>query len=493
MRAGLVVLLLSASLSAEVLVLKDGTHYSGTLVDKGDAWEVTTKHGSLLIKKSEVEQILTDPKDASKEVDALRAEAQRLYEEGCAKDDADARNATLDAAIKLLEKAKRIYTDLRMDFTANQYAWLDDEILRIGQGIKLARDKHVLGGQRITDSEQEYRKRRDALKPEDADGHFALGEWCEKNGQAGNAKGEFEAAVKANPDHAKAREKLGHVFHEGKWMTREERDRALAQKPPDPIKPPDPLPSQKTPKEWIADLKSTDPAVRKAAAEGLLGTPEPAVRPLIEMLKIEVDDAIRKAAVATLVAAKGAGVVAAAQDALRDPSLATKFQLDILDICDQSGEKEEIEFVAKVCLYGAKVEAQAKAKDVLMKHKKLAVAPVARALGVKTPDMRARAVKVLEEMKTKDAVRAIIAMGCRMGDFDRDTQNVHKECQDALQRIGKPAVPLLIEVLGNGSLKKWAAGMLYYITSQPIGSDHPAEWKKWWMNNRSPDDDLAEE
>ena len=104
MRAGILVLVLSLSLAAEVIILKDGTRYSGTLVDKGDAWEVSTKHGSLLIKKSEVDQILTDPRDASKGVDALRAEAQRLYEEGCAKQDADDRNATLDAAIKLLEK-----------------------------------------------------------------------------------------------------------------------------------------------------------------------------------------------------------------------------------------------------------------------------------------------------------------------------------------------------------------------------------------------------
>jgi tetratricopeptide (TPR) repeat protein len=247
MRVGLLVLLLCLGLTAEVLILKDGTRYSGKLVDKGDAWEVSTKHGSLIIKKSEVEQILTDPREASEGVDALRAEAQRLYEEGCKTDEATERNAKMDAAIKLLEKAKGIYTELRLDFATNQYAWLDDEILAIGQGIKLARDKHVLGDPKASAAEREYKTRRDALKPENADGHYALGEWCEKNGMAGNARAEFEAALKANSDHAKAREKLGYVFHEGKWLTKEERDRLVAQKPPDPpvhtdpVKPPDPV------------------------------------------------------------------------------------------------------------------------------------------------------------------------------------------------------------------------------------------------------------
>lgn len=492
MRAGILVLVLSLSLAGDVIVLKDGTRYSGRLVDKGDAWEVTTKHGSLLVKKSEVDQILTDPRDASAKVDALRAEGQRLYEEACTKVDADERNHLLGQAIERFEEAKKIYTDLRLDFPADQYAWLDDEILEIGQAIKLARDKKVLGNPQPKSAEEEYRRRRDALRADDAEGHFLLGEWCEKKGMAANARAEYEAAVKANPDHARAREKLGFVFHEGRWVTREELDRLLAQKQPESPKQAAP-PAVRDAKACIADLKSTDPSVRQAAVVGLRAKPDMAVKPLVDLLKIEVDDAVRKAAVETLVEANGSAVVNAAKDALRDPSLATRFQIDILDVCDRSAEKEEIEFAAKICLYGTQADAQKKAKDVLMKHRKLAVSSVARALGVKTPDMRLRAVKVLEEMRTKDAVRALIAIGCRQGDFDNDTQRVHQECRDALQRIGKPAVPFLIEVLGNGNLKKWGAGVLFYITGQPIGSDHPAEWKKWWMNNRTPEDDLPDE
>ncbi len=67
----------------------------------------------------------------------------------------------------------------------------------------------------------QYESRRKALAKDDADGHFALGEWCETNNLKKEAKKEFEAAVAANPEHAGARTKLGFVRYEGEWLTKE--------------------------------------------------------------------------------------------------------------------------------------------------------------------------------------------------------------------------------------------------------------------------------
>lgn len=56
----------------------------------------------------------------------------------------------------------------------------------------------------------------------DAEANFQLGKWCEKQKMGGLAGLHFEAAIAADPDHAGAREKLGHVHHHGEWLTTDE-------------------------------------------------------------------------------------------------------------------------------------------------------------------------------------------------------------------------------------------------------------------------------
>ena len=55
----------------------------------------------------------------------------------------------------------------------------------------------------------EYQRRAGALKPEDAEGHCALGQWCQTRKLHGMAEAEFQAALRADPQNAEARRALG--------------------------------------------------------------------------------------------------------------------------------------------------------------------------------------------------------------------------------------------------------------------------------------------
>ena len=71
-----------------------------------------------------------------------------------------------------------------------------------------------------------YREQAAKVGEKDADGHFALGLWCTDQKLFGEAHKEFERAAAIDPDHKGAREKLGYVLKDGKWMTRAEAKKA---------------------------------------------------------------------------------------------------------------------------------------------------------------------------------------------------------------------------------------------------------------------------
>jgi hypothetical protein len=68
----------------------------------------------------------------------------------------------------------------------------------------------------------EYKERAAKVAKDDANGHYLLGLWCEKNGLHDEARLEFEKVVALSPDHVGARQSLGYVRHGKRWLTREE-------------------------------------------------------------------------------------------------------------------------------------------------------------------------------------------------------------------------------------------------------------------------------
>lgn len=68
----------------------------------------------------------------------------------------------------------------------------------------------------------EYNERAAALKDDDADGHSRLGLWAQGIGLKAQAKEQFLKAIAANPNQAQARQALGYILVNGKWVTEEE-------------------------------------------------------------------------------------------------------------------------------------------------------------------------------------------------------------------------------------------------------------------------------
>jgi HEAT repeat protein len=123
------------------------------------------------------------------------------------------------------------------------------DVVRIRRGpasITVSKDRVL----RITFApsfESQYAARAAELRPDDAEGHAGLAEWCKARGLSAHARAEYEAAVAADPDHAAARRGLGHervgdrwlpfeeaqrerglVLHRGEWVSPEERDLRVA-------------------------------------------------------------------------------------------------------------------------------------------------------------------------------------------------------------------------------------------------------------------------
>jgi uncharacterized protein YkwD len=64
----------------------------------------------------------------------------------------------------------------------------------------------------------EYRRRAMALKPADADGHWALAQWCHENGLFTQESVEAMDVLEISPDHEAARAALGFIKSGASWI-----------------------------------------------------------------------------------------------------------------------------------------------------------------------------------------------------------------------------------------------------------------------------------
>ncbi len=69
---------------------------------------------------------------------------------------------------------------------------------------------------------QIYRDMLAKLSDDDADGHYSLGLWCQEHRLFRQAREQFEKTIAINPNHKGARERLGYVLLDGKWVTKAE-------------------------------------------------------------------------------------------------------------------------------------------------------------------------------------------------------------------------------------------------------------------------------
>lgn len=90
-------------------------------------------------------------------------------------------------------------------------------------GVSMDRVEEIVPGLSPLD---EYEARASKLGPQDADGWRGLGQWAATKGLSKQSSTAYQKVLAAAPDDAEARQALGFVQVDGRWMTEEESYRA---------------------------------------------------------------------------------------------------------------------------------------------------------------------------------------------------------------------------------------------------------------------------
>jgi len=140
-RAFGLILLLSGTLFADVLVLKDGTKISGRVVDKGIHYEVTTDAGLRTWLSEEVDRVITSPKELLGDSEKTFEEAKKEYGEALAIQDPNERNARLKDSIEKVRAVRETLATTRELFPEDRHADLDQKLLQALQLLRLLRER----------------------------------------------------------------------------------------------------------------------------------------------------------------------------------------------------------------------------------------------------------------------------------------------------------------------------------------------------------------
>ncbi|HEX5042474.1 MAG TPA: hypothetical protein VFV75_06185 [Candidatus Polarisedimenticolaceae bacterium] len=89
--------------------------------------------------------------------------------------------------------------------------------------VPMANVERIAKGKTALD---EFDARAARLKPEDVEGWKGLGNWAASQGLSSQARQAYEKVLAVAPDDLEARDALGYVRVEGKWLTEEEGYRA---------------------------------------------------------------------------------------------------------------------------------------------------------------------------------------------------------------------------------------------------------------------------
>jgi hypothetical protein len=136
-----VLLLLSGTLSADVVVLKSGVKVSGRVVDKGIHVEVTTDSGLRTFLRDEVEDIISSPKELLGDSDKNFEEAKKQYTEALALSNPEERNSKLKEAIEKVRAVREVLATTRELFPEDKYADIDTKLMNAMQLMRLLRER----------------------------------------------------------------------------------------------------------------------------------------------------------------------------------------------------------------------------------------------------------------------------------------------------------------------------------------------------------------
>jgi len=141
MRTAVFLALLCTTLTADVVVLKDGIRVGGKVVEKPQHWEVTTEAGLRTYLKEEVDKVIKDPKELMGDVDKILGDAKADYGKALEMPEGSERNALLRETIAKVDLARNATSSTRDLFPEEKYADLDQKLMQIMQLKRLLRDR----------------------------------------------------------------------------------------------------------------------------------------------------------------------------------------------------------------------------------------------------------------------------------------------------------------------------------------------------------------
>ena len=140
-RAFGLLLLIAGTLSADVVVLRDGSKVGGRVVDKGLHYEVTTDAGLRTFLRDEVDHVVASPKELLGESEKTFEEAKQQYTEALAVQDPNERNVKLKETIDKVRTVREVLASTRELFPEDKYADLDQKLMQTMQLMRLLRER----------------------------------------------------------------------------------------------------------------------------------------------------------------------------------------------------------------------------------------------------------------------------------------------------------------------------------------------------------------
>jgi hypothetical protein len=141
LRAAGLAVLLSGTLAADVLVLKDGSKVGGKVVDKNERYEVTTDQGLRSYLKEEVEKVLTSPKELVGESDKHFEEAKQEYQAALQISDPSQQTVKLKETLAKVKGVRETLSMARDLFPDDKFADLDQRLVQVIQLMRLLRER----------------------------------------------------------------------------------------------------------------------------------------------------------------------------------------------------------------------------------------------------------------------------------------------------------------------------------------------------------------
>lgn len=90
-------------------------------------------------------------------------------------------------------------------------------VIEVDPGIKVAIPENQLASLTEPEALAEYR-RRAAETPQEAEAQYELAAWCQRSSLRAQARHHLQRVIRIDPSHQRARDALGYVSYDGKWV-----------------------------------------------------------------------------------------------------------------------------------------------------------------------------------------------------------------------------------------------------------------------------------